>query len=323
MVDAPEPVPGAGQVLIAVRASGICGSDKGYWMRGPTDHVAGHEAAGEVVGLGPGVRRLKIGDRVAVNNVVGCGRCAACRAGRFTFCPQRPGKDVGNGYGELLAAPERNCLRVDDRIGDAASCLIFDNWGTPYAALNRAGVECGDEVAVSGCGPIGLAAVALAKRRGVYVIAVDPLPYRREAAARLGADAVFAPGEDSTQGIRDLTDGLGVRVVVICSGQGAAYRAGLGVLRPGGTLVAVGEGAQVDLHPSDLLIRHHLNLIGSWYSTISDGRAVHDLMLQGQIDPLAFVTHQVSLAEVPEALARFCNCEDGVLKTVIVMQKNE
>lgn len=321
LAEAPVPLPGEGQVLIAVRASGICGSDKGYWRRGPSDHVAGHEAAGEVVGLGPGVRRLKIGDRVAVNNVVGCGRCKACRAGRFVHCPRRPGKDVGNGYGEMLVAPACNCLLIDGRIGDVAGCLIFDNWGTPFVALNRAGVQCGDDVVISGCGPIGLAAVALAKQRGAFVIAVDPLPYRLEAATRLGADAVLTPGEHISQAVHDLTEGLGARVVVECSGQGAAYPAMLSSLRNDGSLIAVGEGAQLELNVSEQLIRNHLSILSSWYSDMDDGRAVQDLMLRGQIDPLAFVTHQVSLAEVPEAMARFCRCEDGVLKTVIVMPK--
>ena len=171
VVDAPEPEPGEGWVKIAVRASGICGSDKWYWRSGPTDVVAGHEVAGEVTALGPGVRHLAEGDRVAVNNAVGCGHCAECRARRFVRCMRRPGRDVDNGFSEFLIAPERNCLVLDDAVDYVAGSLVLDNWGTPYAALNWASVREGDDVVVTGCGPIGLGSVGIAKLSGAYVIA--------------------------------------------------------------------------------------------------------------------------------------------------------
>ncbi|NLG85287.1 MAG: alcohol dehydrogenase catalytic domain-containing protein, partial [Firmicutes bacterium] len=214
LVELPDPIPGPGEVLIEVHASGICGSDKEYWLHGPTDGVYGHEAMGEVVALGEGVKHLRVGERVAINNVIGCGRCPACRAGRFVFCPLRSGRDVNGGYGELRVAPERNCLRLDDRVSDEAGCLIFDNWGTPYAALKRAGVGEGDDLVIFGCGPIGLAAAVLAKRFGAYVIAVDPVAYRREAALRLAADAALTPGEDLPAMVRELTGGLGASFVL-------------------------------------------------------------------------------------------------------------
>ena len=320
VVQRPRPVPGEGEVLVAVRACGICGSDKGYWLRGLNDHIPGHEAAGEIAGLGPGVHRLRMGDRVAVHNVIGCGRCPACRSGSFCACPRRPAVDsVSSGYGEYLVAPERNCLVLDDRISFEAGCLIFDNWGTPYAALERAEVGAGDDVLVSGCGPIGLAAVVLAKERGAFVIAVDPLEYRRQAALRAGADAALSPDGDVAGAAHELTGGTGVRVVVECSGHGPAYLSGLAALRFGGTFVSVGEHAQVELKPSDLLIRNHLDIKGSWYSTLAEGRAVQRMMLERRIDPLWFVTHRVTLPEVPEAMARVCRSEDGVVKTLIVM----
>ena len=286
LVELPDPAPGPGEVLIRVRASGICGSDKEYWLQGPTDRVYGHEAMGEVAALGEGVKHLRVGERVAVNNVIGCGRCAACRAGRFVFCPHRPGRDVNGGYGEMLVAPERNCLRLDGRVSDEAGCLIFDNWGTPYAALKRNGVGEGDDLVIFGCGPIGLAAAVLAKRFGAYVIAVDPVAYRREAALRLAADAALAPGEGTPAAIRELTCGLGASFVLDCSGQGAAYAMGLSALRIGGTFIAVGEGAQFDLRPSEVLIHRHLRIAGSWYSTMAEGREVQELIVAGAIDQI-------------------------------------
>lgn len=320
VVDAPEPEPGEGEVKIAVRASGICGSDKGYWRSGPFDHIAGHEVAGEVVALGPGVRRLGVGDRVAVNAVVGCGRCPECRAGRFARCAKRPGKDVGNGFGEFLVAPERNCLPLDEAVDYVAGVLIFDNWGTPFAALERAGVAQGDDVVVSGCGPIGMGAVGVAKLRGAFVIAVDPLEYRRQAALRMGADETIEPGDGAADAVRELTSGEGANVVVDCSGKAASYATGLDALRVRGRFVSVGEGAEYMLRPSQHMIRKNLSIIASWYTTMGDGREVQRLMVARRIEPRAFVTHVVSLEEAPEAFRRVVECTDGVIKTVIEIE---
>jgi len=320
LVEVPEPVPGNGEVLIAVRASGICGSDKWFWrVSGPVDAVAGHEVAGEVVKLGPGVKKLKMGDRVAVNNVVGCGHCHACRSGEFVRCPNRPGKDVNNGFSEYVVAPERNCLLLDDRIDYETGCLIFDNWGTPFGAVSRADISVGHDVLIFGCGPIGLAAVALAKERGAYVIAVDPQPYRLNAARQIGADEILTPDDALPDKVRQITSGLGVDVVLECSGKAPAYQLGLASLKIGGTLVSVGEGACVDFRPSDFVIRNHLNIFGTWYSTMYQGRMVQNLILEGKIKPKAFLTHRISLEEVPHFFGKVCDFEDNILKAVIVI----
>jgi threonine dehydrogenase-like Zn-dependent dehydrogenase len=195
IVEVPDPVPAEGEVLVAVRTCGICGSDKWFWsVTGPTDYVAGHEAAGDVVALGPGVSRLRAGDRVAVNNVRGCGLCQECRDGRFVWC-LKPIRHMGYGFSELIAVPERNCLSLDSGLGYEAGSLIFDVWGTPFTALDRAGIAAGQTVMICGCGPIGLAAVYLAKSRGARVIGVDPLAYRREAALELGAAGTLIPAQ--------------------------------------------------------------------------------------------------------------------------------
>ena len=319
VVDAPEPEPGEGWVKIAVRASGICGSDKWYWRSGPTDVVAGHEVAGEVTALGPGVRHLAEGDRVAVNNAVGCGHCAECRARRFVRCMRRPGRDVDNGFSEFLIAPERNCLVLDDAVDYVAGSLVLDNWGTPYAALNWASVREGDDVVVTGCGPIGLGSVGIAKLSGAYVIALDPLEYRRDAAVRMGADVVLEPGDGAADAIRELTSGEGASVVVECSSKAASYATALDALRMRGRLVSVGEHAEFTLRPSEHMIRKNLSIIASWYTTMGEGEAVQRLMVERRIEPKAFVTHVVSLDEAPEAFRRVIECTDGVIKTVITI----
>ena len=319
VVELSDPQPRPGAALIRVRASGICGSDKWYWTTGPTDFIAGHEVAGAVVAVGDGVTALKPGDRVAVNNVVGCGACPACSAGAFTRCPNRTGNDVNDGFCEYVVAPERNCLVLEPAVDYEAGCLVFDQWGTPFAAVERGAVVAADAVAVTGLGPIGLGAVKCATLRGARVIALDPVPYRREMALRLGASAVLDPrAEGAVSALKDRTGG-GPTVGIECSGNGKAYGLLLAALRPEGRLVSVGEHAEFTFHPSDDVIRKNLSILGSWYSTMPQGAAVQRLMAQGALPAKALVTHTVTLEEAPSAFARAVEMADGVVKTVILM----
>jgi threonine dehydrogenase-like Zn-dependent dehydrogenase len=281
--------------------------------------VAGHEAAGEVVALGAGVASLKVGARVAVHNVISCGRCADCRAGRFVRCANWSGANVNHGFCEFLVAPERNCLTLDARLDYEAGCLILDNWGTPFVALNRGSVTAADQVVVIGAGPIGLGAVVLAKLRGAFVIVVEALPYRCAAAKRLGADAALESSAATAAAIKELTGGLGPSVVLDCSGQGPAYALGLAALRISGRFVCVGEHAEYLLRPSDYVIRRHLDIRGTWYSTMSEGAEVQELMLSRRIEPSCFVTHRVAFDDLPAAFARTCACRDDTLKTVLLI----
>jgi len=305
---------------VAVRSSGICGSDKWMWQhQEPVRMVIGHEAAGEIVGLGGGVHHLRVGDRVAINNVVGCGICPACRAGEFVLCPHWDGsRDVNGGFGELLKTPARNCMPLADAIDDETACLLMDNFGTPYAALERLGVKTGDDVLVMGCGPIGLAAVSLAKMRGAFVIACDPIPPRRQFALSLGADAGLAPDADLPKQVRERTSGMGVRAAVECSGHPSSYPLALQSLRFEGVLMTLGEHGRMDLHPSDLLIRRRLAIIGNWYSTMQQGRAVQELVLQGKIDPRRLVSHRAPLAEFPALYRLVCESPELVRKAVLL-----
>ena len=320
LVDVPDPVPGKERVLVAVKACGICGSDKWqWWSPVPSTKIEGHEIAGEVVALGPGVKQLRVGDPVAIHNAVTCGTCPACQAGDLVRCPDWDGRnDVNGGYAELVVAPERNCLKLDAGIDFETGCLILDNWGTPFSAIGKTDIKRGDYVVVSGCGPIGLGAVGVAKLRGASVIAVDPVPRRLKIATQLGAEVGFPPNEELPNAIRKCTSGLGAHFVVECSGKGAAYPLALASLRIGGTLISVGEHAEFNFHPSELLIRRHLTIIGSWYSTMKDGRQVQDLIKQKKIMPKQLVTHRAPLAEFPQIFKEACEEPEKVIKAVIL-----
>ncbi len=311
------PVLKADEVLVDMRACGICGSDKWFWfVNEPTDYVAGHEAAGEVVAVGSDVKQLKIGDRIAINNVKGCGLCPACQLGQFVRCPNGV-THMGFGFSEKLAVPERNCLKLDDTVSYETGSLIFDNWGTPYSAISRTSMKAGDYVVVIGCGPIGLAAVRLAKIRGAKVVAVDPNPSRREAAIRQGAEFVYPPDVSLAEEIVRFTKQHGVDIVLECSGKAPSYTLALGILRIGGTLVSIGEGAKFEFNSSDI-IHKHLTVFGSLYSTMEDGQQVQRLIVSGDIEPMLFVTHQFKLDDLPAQFSKVIEYSDGLLKSIVV-----
>jgi len=318
VTEIPMPEPGPGYVRIKVRASGICGSDKWLWfVKSATDSVAGHEVAGEVEKLGENVTSLSIGDRVMINNVGGCGACPACRAGEFVLCPSWDGSlDVNNGFGEYLVAPARNCMRLLPGFDFIDGALIMDNWGTPYGGIERGGIKAGMDVLVNGCGPIGQAAVALSTAMGAYVIAADPNSYRREFALRNGAKAVFSP-EELPEALKKLTNGFGVHAILECSGNGSAYANCLKSLRIGGNLTAIGEHAEFQINSSEL-IRRKLSIGGTWYSTLRQAGEIMQLALQKRIHLRSFLTHTVTLDEAPKIFGPVVNCENGLLKCMIV-----
>ena len=318
VVEAPIPEPGPGEIRIKVRASGICGSDKWVWyVSGKTDAIAGHEVSGEVDKLGDAVHSFAIGDPVIVNNVGGCGDCAACRGGAFVNCPAWDGsRDVNNGFGEYMIAPVRNCMRILPGLDFIEAALVMDNWGTPYGGIKRGEIKPSMDVLVNGCGPIGQGAVALCAEIGAYVIAVDPIEFRRQYALKNGAKAALAPWE-LPYTAQKLTHGAGVDVLLECSGVGSTYDNCLKSLRVGGTLIAIGEGAEININSSDQIVRRSLSIAGTWYSTMPQASEIMQLALQKRIDLKCFLTHVLKLDEVPGLFGSIINCENGIMKCVI------
>ena len=321
VVDVSMPEPDPGSVRIKVRASGICGSDKWVWnVNEETDSIAGHEVAGVVEKLGEGVTSLSVGDRVSVNNVIGCGQCAACIDGAFVYCIDCFNyPDVNNGFGEYVIAPVRNCLILPSGLDFIDGALIMDNWGTPYGGIKRADIKENTDVLITGCGPIGQAAIKLLKVMGCRVFAADPIEWRREFALTNGADYVFAPDE-LPDAVLNITNGKGVHVAMECSGNGAAYDICLRSLQCLGNVVSIGEGAEFMFRPSDDLIHRGRGILGTWYSSMPQVKEIVQLALDGRINLKSFLTHTVTLDEVPDIFDSVVNSEDGYLKCVIVFE---
>src|ERR1051325_6856243 len=222
---------GPADVLIRVRAAGICHSDAHY--RAGTSSVArlpltlGHEVSGVVEEIGAAVNKFKTGDRVCVHYLVTCGECAYCRAGTEQFCPSAEmiGKHRDGGYAEFIAVPERSVFRLPDGIPFEQGAIVMCSSATSLHALNKVRFRAGETAAIFGTGGLGISAVQLAKNFGAAeVFAVDINPHKLELAKRFGAIPVNAADGDPVDQLRELTNGRGVDVALELVGLALTMR---------------------------------------------------------------------------------------------------
>jgi threonine dehydrogenase-like Zn-dependent dehydrogenase len=323
LVDKEKPHPKRGEVLIRTRVSALCRSDMSLYygdpivggtMAGTGLVVPGHEPCGDVAELGEGCSGLALGDRVAIYLAVGCGRCSHCLKGDRVLCPQWKclGFDLDGGDADYLVAPAENCLRLPDSLSYEAGALLTDMVGTQYHTQKRLCVSGATTVAVFGIGPMGGAAVLVAKARGARVIAVDVLSLRLELAKELGADEVLDAGqEDSEECIVALTRGEGVDVAIDCSGMPTAQNAALNTARKGGSVAFVGESRETTINPSDQMIRKMLTVIGAWYFPLWEFAEIAAFATAHRLDIERLITHRFSLAEAEQAFSLFDARETG------------
>lgn len=312
------PRPGPGQVLLAMKASSICGSDiraiyREHLGHGPEAYqgvVAGHEPAGQVVELGPDSRRLQVGDRVAVYHIAGCGVCDECRGGYLIGCtsPYRAayGWQRDGGHADYLLAEERTCLPLPDGLSYLDGALVSCGFGTAYEALLRLGVSGRDRLLVTGLGPVGLAAAMLGRALGAGpVIGTDIAPERLAIAVELGVvDHAVLAGDEAAARIADLTGGQGCEASVDCSGSGAARLLALRSTRTWGRCAFVGEGGQVMLDVSQELIHRQITLHGSWVTSLRHMSELLANLVRWNLRPEVTVTDRFALAAAGDAYTR-------------------
>lgn len=291
----PVPEPGPGELLVRVRAVGVCGHDllarRGALAAGPGD-VLGHEIAGEVVGAGPDVGPELVGRRVALVQRIPCGACPECAAGLTTLCREGPGfygEDVPGGYAEYVVATGRNVVPVPDTVPDAAAAILSCAVGTGLRALRRAGTGPGDVVVVTGAGGgVGVHTVALARHLGARVVALTGTAAKEPALRDQGADVVLvAPDAAAVRAaVHDLGGRRGADVAVELTG-GPTFPLALRALGPRGRLVLVGntEPATLPLDPG-LAILKELTVHGSAHADAGDLADVVALVASGAITPV-------------------------------------
>jgi len=303
LFDLPEPTVGAGDVLVRVRAAGICHSDVHYRAGRspvyPLPMTLGHEVAGEVAQVGPGVRRLKVGDRVVLHYLVTCASCQYCVSGNEQFCAEGKmlGHYVDGGYAEWIAVPERNAILLPAEISFEAGATLMCASATALHALRKGRLQGGETLAIVGVGGLGLSAVQLGRALGAReVYAVDLQPAKLALAAQYGAIAVDPALGDPLQQIRSLTGGRGVDVAVELIGNPVTMRQALLSLAPMGRAVIVGISDQpVTFDSYRELLGPEAEIIGSNDHLLHELPLLIELARRGTLDLSQVVSRTIPL----------------------------
>jgi alcohol dehydrogenase len=313
---AANPVAPLDGVVIAVRATGICRSDWHGWQGHDADikslpHVPGHEFAGEVIEIGRDVTKWRVGDRVTMPFVAGCGNCRECQAGAAQVCESQfqPGFTAWGSFAEAVAVryADFNLIRLPEELDFVTAASLGCRLATAYRAVALQGkAEPGEWVAVHGCGGVGLSAIMVAAAIGARPIAIDIREESLAMARRFGAEHVInaATTDDVAGAIRELTDG-GAQLSLDALGSAVTAANSLRSLRRRGRHVQVGLLAGSEFQPRlplELVIGRELEIYGSHGLAAADYGPLLDLILSGRIPVRSLVRRTISLDEAPAAL---------------------
>ncbi len=326
--DVPPPQPAPDEVLVAVRACGICGSDV-HGMDGSTGRrhpplVMGHEAAGVIAQLGDQVQGWREGDRVTFDSTVSCGVCPPCRSGRINLCDNRRVLGVScdeyrrNGaFAEYVAVPQQILYRLPDELTFARAAMV-EPVSVAVHAVGRTAIRLNDTAVVVGAGMIGLLLIQALRAAGCSrIIAVDLEPGRLELARRLGAAAALrADGDDPLPALLALTGGRGADVVMEAVGIASTVRLAVAAARKGGQVTLVGNlSPKVEL-PLQAVVTRELTLNGSCASS-GEYPACLDLIARGTIDVACLTSAVAPLAEGAAWFKRLYDREPGLMKVIL------
>lgn len=301
VAEIPDPTPGPGELLVAVSRCGVCGSDLHGTDVLPPGWVLGHEIAGEIQALGPGVKGWQVGQRVVAFPLVGCGHCPACAAGRTHRCAgmQLVGFTRPGGYAELVTVGARETVPLPDSVSDADGALV-EPLAVGLAAYRATGLGPGRPLLVLGGGPVGLAVAAWARRLNVGPVVVsEPAPGRRRAAEQLGAVGVDPTSDDPAAVFASLTGGP-PPVVVECTGAPGLVDAAMAAAADDARIVVAGVCTIPDpvTHLTGLLKGLTLHWVLYYDRAAFD--AALALLADDRFDPAPLLTGTVGLDELPD-----------------------
>lgn len=322
----PRPKVGPGDILVHMRACGICGTDlEKIHGEHITPPILGHEVAGEVEETGAQVREFKKGDNVLVHHHVSCRSCFYCKNGLETLCEAYPKSNLDPcGFAEYFRVPETlvgggTVYRLPDSMSyeegsqvEPTACCI--------RALRKAGVKSGNSVAVFGVGPVGLTHVQLLKLYGAApIFAADVIESRRQMATKLGADMTLDPStDDVSKAISLATGGLGMDYAIVATGNSKAIGQALSSVRKGGRVILFGappRGALLSLDVSHLFL-HEISFQSSYSTSETEMRMALDLIETKRIRPSQLITHRLPLFQTVEAF-RLAEQGKDVAKVIV------
>jgi len=325
--DVPVPGIGAGEILVKIEASGICGSDVMEWYRvKKAPIVLGHEIAGTVESAGEGVERFSVGDRVTVAHHVPCNTCRHCLRGNFSVCDTlRTTTFYPGGFAEFVRVPAINVDRGVFRLPDSMSFeegSFSEPLGCVVRAMAAAGMEAGRSVLVIGSGMSGLLHIRLAKALGAgFIAATDISDFRLKAALASGADAAIDAREDVPAAVLKRFGRL-ADIVVICAPVDSAIEQGLKSVERAGSVIFFAPKEPGQTYPMPLfdLWRDNITVINSYASPPGDTLTALDLIESGRVPVTDLITHRLPLSKAQEGFALACGGGDSI-KVVIEPQR--
>jgi threonine dehydrogenase-like Zn-dependent dehydrogenase len=308
----PDPTPGPGEVVLAIKASGLCGSDLNHYRAaGKSAVIAGHEPCGIVAAVGTGVLAdfAPVGARVMNHHYKGCGHCKHCRVGWSQLC--RAGTTVygitgHGGHAPFMKVPASTLVSLPEELTFEEGAAISCGTGTAYSALKRIDVSGRDTLAVFGQGPVGLSATMLGRAMGARVIAVDISAQRLEMARDFGADTVINSSEtDPIAAIHELTHGEGAEATMDCTGVSEARVAAVRSAATWGRVALVGEGGATTFDISKDLLRRQLTIHASWTFSAAGQAECARFIVDKNVPLNRLLTHRFTLDEAEAAYELF------------------
>jgi L-iditol 2-dehydrogenase len=324
--DVPKPKPKPEEIVVEMKACGVCGSDLMEWyLRSRVPLVLGHEPAGVVAAIGGKVEAFTVGDRVFVHHHVACLTCYYCIRGDYTMCERFGRTHIHpGGFAEYFRVPAEN-LRIDTfKIPDDVSfeeATLIEPTACCLRAQNKLGIESGDTVCVIGAGPSGILHVLLSRMAGAVMVAIsDLVEYRLKMAERFGADLVINPRLTSVvDAVMGETDGRGADVVIVTAPHQGAFVDAVKVCRRGGVVCLFaptppGEYARISPHR---LFFSEIRVVPSYSTSHVETRMALRLIKSGRIPAKDLITHCFPLSRVGEAFQMAAKTKE-CLKVVVV-----
>ncbi|XP_013401083.1 sorbitol dehydrogenase-like [Lingula anatina] len=323
------PEPGENEVQLSMGSVGICGSDIKYWAYGQcgrfklTDPmIIGHEGSGVVTKVGPGVKHLAVGDRVAIEPGVPCRTCELCKEGKYNLCPEVrfcATPPIDGNLSRFYVHAADFCFKLPDTLSMEEGAMVEPLAVCVYGC-QRGGVTLGSRVLICGAGPVGIMAMMVAKALGASAVCITDIDNTRLSAARsLGADHVLkvTTGDcEALAGVIQDTLGCHPHVTLECSGSDQSLTTGIHATRPGGSVVLIGRGSMQPAIPIVLAATKEVDIKGVFRYANCYPKAI-SLLESGKVDVKPLITHRFNLMDSVKAFEAAKDRNSGAIKVMI------